>query len=130
SRTLEITRWLQWFASATLEAQRHTLSQVSFVIQKGRLLAGTEDAMNPRQLKAVLRMFEEGVAGFQGGLSAANYMRITGATVSTASRDLAGLVDLGVLRRTGERKGTRYHLNIRLPLLSASQDLELDGPAL
>jgi len=39
NRTLSITPWLQWFAAITLEAQQLTLRKVSFVIQKGRLLA-------------------------------------------------------------------------------------------
>jgi len=34
------------------------------------------------------------------------------ATTATTTRDLAALVELGALRRTGERKHTRYHLNL------------------
>ena len=44
------------------------------------------------QTKALLRLFREEPDGFQGGLSAANYRRITGAPASTATRDLADLV--------------------------------------
>ena len=55
-------------------------------------------------------MFAEGPDGFKGGLSAANYMTITGAPSATATRDLAALVKIGALNRTGERKSTRYHL--------------------
>jgi Fic family protein len=36
----------------------------------------------------------------------------TKATTATTTRDLAALVELGALRRTGERKHTRYHLNL------------------
>jgi hypothetical protein len=48
--------------------------------------------------------------GFTGGLSAGNYVTITGTSAATARRDLAELVDMGGLVRTGERKGTRYWL--------------------
>ena len=48
--------------------------------------------------------------GFVGGLNASNYMKIANTTISTTTRDLAHLVELGVLKRTGERKATRYWL--------------------
>jgi Fic family protein len=37
-------------------------------------------------------MFQEGPKGFEGGLSAEKYIRITGATRPTATRDLQDLV--------------------------------------
>ena len=63
------------------------------------------------QTKALLRLFREEPDGFKGGLSAANYRRITGAPASTATRDLADLVAKRALRRTGERRHTRYWLD-------------------
>ena len=60
----------------------------------------------------VNRIFREGIEGFKGGLSADNYIKIAGTTASTATRDLKKMVDLGPLRKTGERKSTRYHLNL------------------
>jgi Fic family protein len=68
--------------------------------------------INARQDKALMRLFAAGPEGFAGGLSAANYMRITGAPPATATRDLASLVSVGALLRTGENKATRYSLNI------------------
>ncbi len=52
-----------------------------------------------------------GGEGFKGGLSAENYMAITGTSPATATRDLANLVAKWVLTRTGERRHTRYWLN-------------------
>jgi Fic family protein len=52
------------------------------------------------------------VDGFKGGLSAENYISITGAARATATRDLQDLVNKGALVRTGALKSTRYHLNI------------------
>ncbi len=112
SQTLEITDWLLWFAAAVIEAQRRSLALVEFVLHKAKLLTRVRDKLNPRQEKAVLRMFAAGPDGFIGGLSAGNYMRITGAPPATSTRDLADLVELGVLYRAGERKATRYHLTI------------------
>jgi len=67
--------------------------------------------INPRQKKAIMRLFAAGPEVFIGGLSAANYMRITGAPSAATTRDLAGLIEIGVLLRRGENKATRYHLN-------------------
>ena len=110
----EVTRWLAWFAGVTLEAQQRTQAQVDFVAQKVRLLDRLRDELNERQERALLRMLREGPRGFEGGLSAGNYQTITGATTATATRDLSGLVEKGVLVRTGERRHTRYHLKIAL----------------
>lgn len=109
---LEITEWLLWFAAKTLEAQQRTLRQVELVLDKTRLLGRLRGAMNERQEKALLRLFAAGPEGFKGGLSAANYMTITGASSASTTRDLAALVELGALARTGANKATRYHLNI------------------
>lgn len=114
SRDLEITDWLLWFAAKVIEAQRRGLAQVEFIIGKAQLLERVRGKLNARQEKAVLRMFAAGPEGFTGGLSAGNYRGITGATPATATRDLADLVALEVLRRTGERKATRYHLCVPL----------------
>ena len=65
--------------------------------------------------KKLLLVFSEKGSMVKGGLSAENYIRITGTTASTATRDLQKMVELGVLVRTGERKSTRYYLNIDHP---------------
>ena len=112
---LEITYWLLWFSAKAIEAQRRTLLQVEFILKKTRLLDGARGKLNARQEKALLRMFAAGPEGFLGGLSAANYMSITSAPPATATRDLAGLMRLDALTRTGENKATRYRLNLDLP---------------
>jgi Fic family protein len=111
-RELEITDWLLWFAAKTLEAQQDTLRQVEFVLQKARLLERVRHRLNQRQERALLRLFAAGPDGFLGGMSAANYMKITGAPPATATRDLAALTAKEAVRRTGENKATRYHLNV------------------
>jgi len=110
SRSLEITPWLEWFADTALEAQRRTASLVEFLVAKARLLERLREQLNPRQEEALLRMLREGPSGFHGGLSAGNYMTITGASPATATRDLADLVDKRALVRTGERRHARYRV--------------------
>ena len=116
NRNMEITDWLRYFANTVLEAQRYTQRLMDFLIKKTRLYDRLRSKFNPRQEKVIARLFAEGLEGFQGGLSAENYLAITKTSRATATRDLQDLVEMGALQRTGERKHTRYTLNI--PTLS------------
>ena len=112
SRNLDIDEWLSWFGAIVLEAQERTLIEVRFLIGKTRLFDSLRGQINERQEKALLRMFAEGPDGFKGGLSARNYQTITDAAPATTTRDLAKLVELGALHRTGEHRHARYHLRL------------------
>ncbi|HAT1976585.1 TPA: Fic family protein [Legionella pneumophila] len=112
SKTLDLTSWLLWFANIALEAQQSTYMYIDFIIKKSVILREAEGKINPRQEKVLLRLFHAGPEGFGGGLSAKNYMSITGATIATTTRDLNDLVKKNILKRTGELKATRYFLNL------------------
>jgi len=109
---LEISDWLIYFCNLVLTAQDHTQSMIDFLIEKGKYYTRFEKFFNKRQAKVVERIFREGINGFRGGLSADNYITITGTTASTATRDLQKMVETGALKRTGVCKGTGYYLNI------------------
>jgi len=111
-RTLDVTPWLEWFAEAVLTAQQVTLDRVGFFIAKAHFYDRHRERLNERQGKAIERMFREGPDGFKGGLSAENYISITGTSRATATRDLQDLVEIGALTRTGERRYTRYRLKL------------------
>lgn len=121
SRTLEVSGWLDCFADRVLEAQAHTIAQVEFIHAKTRLFDRLRGQLNARQEKALLRLMREGPEGFRGGLSAGKYSAITGAPPATATRDLADLVALGALMRTGQVKGTRYWLAFAPPSTGAAE---------
>jgi Fic family protein len=108
----EITDWLVYFAQTVLRAQQDTLSYVEFIIEKTKLYDRVSKQLNERQAKVLERMFRAGMEGFQGGLSADNYLKITGTSRATATRDLHQLVEMGALYSIGHLKSTRYHLNI------------------
>lgn len=113
NKALDIGGWLEWFAGTVLAAQERSQSLIDFIIEKTRLLDRLKGKLNERQTKVLLRMFREGPEGFEGGLSAENYISITGTSRATATRDLADLVENGALTRTGQLKSTRYYLNIQ-----------------
>jgi len=112
NRTLEVTAWVEFFADAVLQAQAESLLLLNFIIEKSKLLTKLTGKLNLRQEKALLRMFQEGPSGFQGGLSAEKYIAITGASRATATRDLVELVQLGAVFKTGELRHARYWLNL------------------
>ena len=56
----------------------------------------------------------EGPEGFKGGLSAGNYITVTGTSPATATRDLTDMVAKGALVRVGERRHARYRIAIQL----------------
>lgn len=112
NKTVEITDWLIYFANTMLEAQTRSEHRLTRLIDKTKMLDRLHGQINARQEKALLRLFQAEPDGFEGGLSAANYRTITGAPVSTTTRDLADLVTKGALRRTGSRKHTRYWLDL------------------
>ena len=112
NKGMEITDWLVYFAKTVLEAQSYSLRMIDFLIEKTRLYDRLVDKFNPRQAKVVERMFREGLEGFKGGLSAENYVAITGTSRATSTRDLQELVALGALIKTGNLKSTRYFLNV------------------
>lgn len=110
--SLDITEWLVYFSKTLLAAQEYTRGYLEFVIEKAKLYDRVKGQLNIRQAKVVERMFREGVDGFTGGLSAEKYLAITQTSRATATRDLQDLVQKQVLFSSGERKSTRYYLNI------------------
>lgn len=110
NRSLQIDRWVVFFAEVILQAQQISIQQIEFMIYKAKLMNSLAGNINERQEKALLRMFEEGPEGFAGGLNAEKYIAITKASKATATRDLADLVAKGALLKTGELRHTRYWL--------------------
>jgi hypothetical protein len=68
--------------------------------------------LNARQRKVIQRLLDDGDGGFLGGLNAAKYMKMTGASKATATRDLSDLVSGGLLRTRGLGKALRYGLTV------------------
>ncbi len=111
NRTTEVTSWLVYFAETILSAQLATQKAIDRIIEKTKFFERFRGQLNERQEKAIARMFHE-VEGFKGGMSAEKYVRITGTSRATATRDLQELTVVGAVVRSGALKSTRYHLGI------------------
>ncbi|GAB2667993.1 Fic family protein [Flavihumibacter cheonanensis] len=108
--SLEVTDWLVYFSGEVLKAQINVRKMIQFIVDKARYFEDFRNKLNERQTKVALRLFREGPEGFKGGLSAENYIRISKTSPATATRDLAEMVALGALKKTGKLRHTRYYL--------------------
>jgi Fic family protein len=105
----ELTPWLRWFAEVAIESQKHTEKFVDFFLDKRNLLDRLEGRLNERQQKALLRVLRQGPPDFKGeGLTADNYMAITGASSTDATRDLVDMIAKRALTRSGHKRQARY----------------------
>lgn len=110
NQDLEITGWLLTFGRTLIAAKQYVLGSVERVLQKASIYSKFASALNERQKRVIDRLFETEPESFVGGLSAGKYITITKAKRATATRDLQKLLDLGILRKTGERRHARYWL--------------------
>ena len=111
-RTLEITDWILYFSTLILESQKNAKQTVLFTLNKTKFIDRFKSQMNERQTKAVLKMFENGLAGFQGGMTAIKYISITKTSRATATRDLQDLTEKNILIPKGEGRNRSYDLNL------------------
>ena len=112
NKELEITNWLDYFSQTILEAQNYSQKMIEFLIKKARFYEKYKPLLNSRQEKVIARIFQEGFGEFKGGLSAENYLSITGTSRATATRDLQDLAEKNILSQKGQLKSTRYYLNL------------------
>jgi len=111
-RSNTVTAWLVYFVRTTLDALREAEERIHFVLRKAQFFDRHAAALNPRQMKVVRRMLEEGPDGFEGGMNARKYSSITGASKATATRDLQDLAEKGVLIVSGGGRSTGYQVNL------------------
>lgn len=109
---MEISAWIEYFASVILEAQRDARNMVHFTLIKAKFFDSYKNDLNERQLKAINKMLEKGTEGFEGGMTAKKYVSITKTSKATATRDLLALQTLGVLVQQGAGRSVKYHLNL------------------
>ena len=108
---MNITRWVWYFVNTVYEAQIAAKTQIAFVLQKARFWNRFSSDINDRQTRVIQRMFLAGVDGFEGGISAQKYMKITDCSKATATRDLTDLYKKGCLTPFPESgRSTRYAL--------------------
>jgi Fic family protein len=109
---LEITKWIEWFASIIIFAQEDAEKTIQFTIKKMKFFDKYDKILNTRQKKVINRILEEGVNGFKGGMNAKKYISITDTSKATATRDLQELAAMNVFVIKGLGRSTSYELDI------------------
>lgn len=112
SRSNEITAWIKYFVKIILRAQEEVEKQIQFVLGKTLFFQRFEKQLNLRQLKVVQKMLQAGIKGYEGGMSAKKYMKITFTSKATATRDLQDLLEMGAFKQMGEGRSVCYELNL------------------
>lgn len=113
--SVDLTSWVKWFAETTKNAQIDAKHKIDFILKKSVFWDHHKDTdLNKRQHKITNKFFEFGEDGLiKTGINSDKYQSITGCSSATATRDLKGLVDKGVLvpSQSGGRS-LRYHINL------------------
>ncbi len=109
----DATDWVLWFARQYALACEHSSRVIDRAIEKSRFWAAhAEVILNARQRKVLQRLLDDGDGGFLGGLNADKYMKLTGVSKPTATRDLSYLVGGGLLWTHGQGKAVRYYIDV------------------
>lgn len=111
-RSNEITDWLVFFIDIILQALDSSESLIDFTLKKTKLFDKYQSTLNERQIKVISRMLDEGIEGFEGGMTAKKYIGITKTSKATATRDLQCLLELGVFKVLGAGRNTSYQIDL------------------
>ena len=99
---LDITHWLNWFLDCLDRAFTGAEETLAVVISKARFWEFHSDAsLNDRQRAMLNRLLD----GFEGKLTSSKWAKIAKCSQDTASRDIEGLITLGILKK--EESGGR-----------------------
>ena len=110
---MDLTAWVQWFARQYTGACEAASRVIDTAIEKRRFWdAHAASALSERQRKVLQRLLDDGDGGFLGGLNAEKYMKMTGVSKATATRDLTDMVAAGQLRVHGAGKAARYYVEV------------------
>ena len=105
-----------WFCGTFEAACKRSSALMHAALDKARYWARHAGAgFDHNQRKVVNRLLEAGPRGFEGDLTTAKYVSLTGVSRATAFRDLAALVAAGALGTAGAGRATRYFLRL-LPI--------------
>lgn len=111
--TLDATPWIAFFLEQFRLSCLTSLGVIEAAVAKSRFWAThSGSVLNERQRKVLQRLLDAGPGGFEGGMTAEKYGRLTGASKATATRDLRQLLEAGMLVSTGQGRGTRYWVNL------------------
>ncbi|MFH2093314.1 MAG: Fic family protein [Pseudomonadota bacterium] len=111
--TGDITEWLKWFLECMNRAILNSNTLLKRVLTKARFWHEfSQTRVNERQAKVINRLLDKGSGGFEGGMKNKKYMGIAHTSRATAQRELADLVNKGILiKMPGKGRSAGYDLD-------------------
>jgi Fic family protein len=106
--TMDVTAWVEWFLGCLGRAIDGAQTILAAVLSKARFWeAWGQFPVNERQRKVLNRLLD----GFEGKLTTSKWASLTRSSHDTALRDIATLVNHGILvRNSGGGRSTSYSL--------------------
>lgn len=105
---LDITNWIEWFLACYSRAVANSQKTLESTLFKAHFWQkNSEIEFNARQKKIVARLLD----GFEGNLTSSKWAKINKCSQDTANRDIADLLEKGVLRASDAKgRSTSYTL--------------------
>lgn len=112
--SLDITSWICWFLDTLDYAIELALQVIERSLAKKHFwLQHCHDGLSPEQTKVINRLLDGGQQGFENGINASQYQKVTGVSKATATRHLAELVGRGCIEKLpGGGRNTRYQIRL------------------
>ena len=110
SEDSDITQWLVWYSDTLCTSLSDAVDQCRKKLRVSAIMESLDpNKFNSRQLHMIYQLAN---GSFFGKLTADKWMKMTKCQSATATRDLSGLTEQGLLIRMGDgNKGTYYLLN-------------------
>ena len=110
SKSMDVTAWVEWMLAQFSLASELASSTIDASIQRIRFQAWMSSfPINERQQKTMKKLLDAGPKGFEGGMTTREHERISQTSTPTAARDLIELERLGLLKKYGAGRSTRYY---------------------
>ena len=107
---MDITTWHEWFLKTLESSLDESINSINHVIAKAKFWdRHRESSINERQRKFLNAFLDRGV---YVGLTTKKYIKITGATSATASRDIKRLVEMGCIGKIEGSAGRNVRYEI------------------
>ncbi len=106
----DITAWLEWFFGCFERAVLRSTALLAGILHKaGFWQRHAATSLSDRQRKVINRLLDAGPGGFEGGMTTRKYASLTAVSKPTAQREIADLVQKGLLRpNPGGGRSTSY----------------------
>ena len=118
--TMDVTPWMNWFLGCLGRAIEGAQAALAAVLSKARFWKAAADfPLNERHRLVLKRLLD----GFEGKLTTSKWAKLAKCSQDTALRDIASLVDAGILiRNPAGGRSTSYALGNLSPLSEGDKE--------